>query len=85
MIGALLFCAIEVSPVGYRLTFNSAGSHSSPRSIVTPLGPDRLTLPPGQHAPNLSRQADETNPYSAGETSGYDVQLKRPGSSRFVE
>ncbi|KAF5380864.1 hypothetical protein D9615_004048 [Tricholomella constricta] len=27
---------------------------SSPRSIVTPLGPDRLTLPQAQPAPNLS-------------------------------
>ncbi|KAF8077846.1 hypothetical protein FPV67DRAFT_1775201 [Lyophyllum atratum] len=39
-----------------------AQATSSPRSNVTPLGPNRLTLPHGQPAPNLSSStADEHN------------------------
>ncbi|KAI0374858.1 hypothetical protein BV20DRAFT_1032918 [Pilatotrama ljubarskyi] len=38
---------------------------SSPRSIATPLGPDRLTLPPGQYQPQFNsrhHQAQDTLP-----------------------
>ena len=66
------------------LTFDSAGTHSSPGLIVTPLGPNRLTLPPGQDAPNFSRQQG-VDDSQADNTNGFQVQVQRPGSSRFVE
>ncbi|KAF8559798.1 hypothetical protein OG21DRAFT_1493077 [Imleria badia] len=53
---------------------SSVKSNSSPRSIPTPLGPFRLTLPPGEH-PTFSRQDSSAQEYTAD----------RPGSSRFAE
>ncbi|KAJ7843557.1 hypothetical protein B0H14DRAFT_2585695 [Mycena olivaceomarginata] len=37
---------------------NRSGTSCS-RSVVTPLGPNRLTLPPGQHPPRLSSNTSE--------------------------
>ncbi|KAG2158297.1 uncharacterized protein EDB93DRAFT_1120735 [Suillus bovinus] len=50
---------------------------SSPRSIVTPIGPNRITLPLGEQ-PNFTRQDHGRNPSQSH-------QLERPGTSRFVE
>ena len=39
-------------------SYYSGQRTSSPRSIATPMGPDRLTLPPGRHQPSFnSRQS----------------------------
>lgn len=64
------------------LILNSVGTNSSPRSIVTPLGPNRLTIPPGQNAPNFLRQQDENGAHTINE---FQEQTQRPGSSRFAE
>ncbi|KAF8447713.1 hypothetical protein L210DRAFT_3527018 [Boletus edulis BED1] len=53
---------------------SSVKTNSSPRSIPTPVGPLRLTLPPGEH-PTFSRQ----------EPSGQGYTIDRPGSSRFAQ
>ncbi|KAJ8598023.1 hypothetical protein M405DRAFT_723553 [Rhizopogon salebrosus TDB-379] len=50
---------------------------SSPRSIVTPIGPNRITLPFGDQ-PNLARQDHRQIPSQTH-------QMERPGTSRFVE
>ena len=59
------------------MLFRSSGVHtnSSPRSIMTPIGPDRLTLPPDHQQPMfaLNTQA-ATTPHR-----------DRPGSSRFAQ
>ncbi|KIM87238.1 hypothetical protein PILCRDRAFT_305306 [Piloderma croceum F 1598] len=62
-----------------------AGTNSSPRSIVTPLGPNRLTIPPGQDAPNFSQQQGPDDSHNAANTNNFQAQMQRPGSSRFVE
>ncbi|KAF5389892.1 hypothetical protein D9757_003716 [Collybiopsis confluens] len=55
---------------------------SSPHGAIMPVGPPRITLPPGQHPPQLASNegtfADENVP----PRSQYS---ERPGSSRFVE
>ncbi|KAJ3839750.1 hypothetical protein F5878DRAFT_534984 [Lentinula raphanica] len=54
---------------------------SSPRSGATPSGPNRITLPPGQHPPQLSsNQATSSSSYNT--TSPH---LQRPGTSRFTQ
>lgn len=70
---------------------------SSPHSITAPLAPNRLTLPPGQQAPNLSsNRGDRTNDLSSSRSQTSDnsagaayhtgqQQNQRPGSSRFVQ
>ncbi|TFK55098.1 hypothetical protein OE88DRAFT_999546 [Heliocybe sulcata] len=65
---------------------------SSPRSIVTPLGPDRLTLPPSQVQPKFSggRQPEQrANAMMSHGASNSHTQLShpgnRPGSSRFMQ
>ncbi|KAJ7581218.1 hypothetical protein C8J56DRAFT_259929 [Mycena floridula] len=57
---------------------------SSPRSAATPVGPDRLTLPPGQLPPQLAaRQSPESHrPVAQNDDR---VQQERPGSSRFTQ
>ncbi|KAG1756606.1 uncharacterized protein EDB91DRAFT_1093561 [Suillus paluster] len=50
---------------------------SSPRSIVTPVGPNRITLPLGEQ-PNFTRQDHER-------ISSQTRQPERPGTSRFAE
>ncbi|OCH95560.1 hypothetical protein OBBRIDRAFT_745276, partial [Obba rivulosa] len=67
---------------------DGARSHSSPRSIATPIGPNRLTLPPEHQRPTFPNQS----PLHAEETSrdtyrnvGDDRAPDRPGSSRFAE
>ncbi|KAG2111708.1 uncharacterized protein F5147DRAFT_573086 [Suillus discolor] len=50
---------------------------SSPRSIVTPIGPNRMTLPPGEQ-PHFTRQ-------DQGRIPSQSRQPERPGTSRFVE
>ncbi|KAF8212100.1 hypothetical protein K438DRAFT_1567234 [Mycena galopus ATCC 62051] len=62
---------------------------SSSRSTVTPLGPNRLTLPPGQHPPSLSSNPPEdpalrSHSHSRAPPKGGLVS-QRPGSSRFLE
>ncbi|KAJ7125476.1 hypothetical protein C8R43DRAFT_1030342 [Mycena crocata] len=64
---------------------------SSSRSTVTPLGPNRLTLPPGQQPPSLSSNRTEQQDPTARSHSlsrpaaKAGVNPQRPGSSRFVE
>ncbi|KAN0077069.1 hypothetical protein V8E55_010924 [Tylopilus felleus] len=60
--------------VGIPSQSSSVKTNSSPRSVPTPLGPLRLTLPPGEH-PTFSRQ----------EPSGHAYTAEKPGSSRFAE
>ncbi|KAJ7219400.1 hypothetical protein GGX14DRAFT_436033 [Mycena pura] len=51
---------------------------SSSRSVVTPLGPTRLTLPPGQQPPTLSsNRAQDIRPQTDSN--------QNPSSSHFVE
>ncbi|KAJ3905027.1 hypothetical protein F5879DRAFT_900110 [Lentinula edodes] len=55
-------------------------SSSSPRSIATPVGPHRMTLPPGQQPPQLSsNQAISSNENVASQHS------QRPGTNRFTQ
>ncbi|KAH7889430.1 hypothetical protein F5I97DRAFT_1994475 [Phlebopus sp. FC_14] len=54
----------------------SIKTNSSPRSVVTPVGPLRLTLPPGEH-PSLNREP-------SGQSQTHAIS-ERPGSSRFAE
>ncbi|KAG8217737.1 hypothetical protein J3R82DRAFT_5896 [Butyriboletus roseoflavus] len=62
--------------VEVRCQNSSVKTNSSPRSNPTPVGPLRLTLPPGEH-PSFSRQ----------ELSGQEFAdtVDKPGSSRFAE
>ncbi|KAI0727230.1 hypothetical protein C8Q72DRAFT_841583 [Fomitopsis betulina] len=59
---------------------HTSGAHtnSSPRSVMTPMGPDRLTLPPDHQQPNF---APHTQIADHRATPNRD----RPGSSRFVQ
>ncbi|KAJ7940508.1 hypothetical protein B0H13DRAFT_1938464 [Mycena leptocephala] len=62
---------------------------SSSRSTVTPLGPNRLTLPPGQHPPSLSSNraqdpAERSYSHSRPPPKA-SSNPQRPGSSRFLE
>ncbi|KAJ3814953.1 hypothetical protein F5876DRAFT_72461 [Lentinula aff. lateritia] len=53
---------------------------SHPRSIATPVGPNRMTLPPGQQPPQLSsNQAISSNENVASQHS------QRPGTNRFAQ
>ncbi|KAG6874242.1 hypothetical protein C0995_003788 [Termitomyces sp. Mi166 len=70
------------------LSYDQTGAQattSSPRSIVAPLGPNRLTLPHGQTPPNLTSNGIETihNPPSANEPQIFSVGLSqhRPASA----
>ncbi|KAJ7109504.1 hypothetical protein C8R44DRAFT_679714 [Mycena epipterygia] len=64
---------------------------SSSRSTVTPLGPNRLTLPPGQQPPSFSsNRVEQQDPAAKAHShsrpppnAGSNHQ--RPGSSRFAE
>ncbi|KAJ6597020.1 hypothetical protein DFH09DRAFT_109147 [Mycena vulgaris] len=60
---------------------------SSSRSTVTPLGPNRLTLPPGQQPPSLSsnRAEQEERSHSHPHPPAKAAPTQRPGSSRFAE
>ncbi|THH13930.1 hypothetical protein EW146_g6332 [Bondarzewia mesenterica] len=61
-----------------------ARDFSSPRSVPTPLGPNRLTLPPNHQQPIFSQQ--RLNPEeNSGMGHGVAQQRDRPGSSRFVQ
>ncbi|KZV72876.1 hypothetical protein PENSPDRAFT_733210, partial [Peniophora sp. CONT] len=51
------------------------GGYSSPRSAATPVGPNRLTLPPGQPQPVFSTRAS----HQGAHAQAHD----RPGSSLF--
>ncbi|KAJ7905641.1 hypothetical protein B0H14DRAFT_3542881, partial [Mycena olivaceomarginata] len=74
-------------------TMNDADQYrprtSSSRSAVTPLGPDRLTLPPGQHPPSLSSNTPEDPALRSRSHSRAPPKAslapQRPGSSRFLE
>ncbi|KAJ6623522.1 hypothetical protein B0H10DRAFT_2010231 [Mycena sp. CBHHK59/15] len=64
---------------------------SSSRSIATPLGPNRLTLPPGQHPPNLSSaRTEQEDPLELSHAYSHPsanagATYQRPGSSRLAE
>ncbi|KAF7363550.1 RING-type domain-containing protein [Mycena sanguinolenta] len=62
---------------------------SSSRSTVTPLGPNRLTLPPGQHPPSLSSNPSQDLALKSHSNSRAQFKggsaAQRPGSSRFLE
>ncbi|KAJ7510001.1 hypothetical protein B0H11DRAFT_1170252 [Mycena galericulata] len=63
-------------------------SSSRSRSTVTPLGPNRLTLPPGQQPPNLSSnrpQQEERSHSHLHQPANAGLKPPRPSSSRFVE
>ncbi|KAJ7271906.1 hypothetical protein B0H12DRAFT_1091948 [Mycena haematopus] len=62
---------------------------SSSRSTVTPLGPNRLTLPPGHHHPSLSSNPSE-DPTSRSHSNSRaplkgGLAPQRPGSSSFLQ
>ncbi|CAK5277662.1 unnamed protein product, partial [Mycena citricolor] len=50
---------------------------SSSRSVATPLGPNRLTLPPGQQPPSLA--------VNASARSNLEHPSHRPGTTQFAE
>ncbi|KAF7338193.1 RING-type domain-containing protein [Mycena venus] len=59
---------------------------SSSRSTVTPLGPNRLTLPPGQQPPSLSsNRPEDPTPRTHSHSRAPPKAAQRPGSSRFLE
>lgn len=66
-------------------------AHSSPRSVVAPIGPDRLTLPPSHQQPSFStgqHHSDDTAQAQVDRQSfeaGYIPSRERPGSRRFTE
>ncbi|KZT68125.1 hypothetical protein DAEQUDRAFT_340492 [Daedalea quercina L-15889] len=53
-------------------------TNSSPRSVFTPLGPDRLTLPPDRQQPNFA-------PLEQAHNQPVILRRERPGSSRFAQ
>ncbi|KAJ3732285.1 hypothetical protein DFJ43DRAFT_997286 [Lentinula guzmanii] len=53
-------------------------SSSSPRSILTPVGPDRITLPPGQQPPQLSSNQAVSSGIAAQHS-------QRPGTNRYTQ
>ncbi|PPQ84321.1 hypothetical protein CVT25_011595 [Psilocybe cyanescens] len=79
----------------YELTNRRARTDSSPRSITTPVGPDRLTLLPGQQVPELSSHKQQGHNGRSHFTSNmHDTQdyvqqdailARRPISSRSLE
>ncbi|KZT11348.1 uncharacterized protein LAESUDRAFT_734218 [Laetiporus sulphureus 93-53] len=66
---------------------DGARNSSSPRSIVTPVGPDRLTLPPDHQQPTFtSRRASHSDdPSQAFQDQSGRQQRDRPGSRRFAQ
>ncbi|KAI0320739.1 hypothetical protein OF83DRAFT_1052597 [Amylostereum chailletii] len=62
-----------------------SSTFSSPRSVTTPLGPNRLTLPRDHHQPAMGqRPNDDTNVRLSG-APGFHQPTERPGSSRFAQ
>ncbi|RDB21494.1 hypothetical protein Hypma_011708 [Hypsizygus marmoreus] len=59
-----------VDAQSYRRSGGRPATTSSPRSVITPLGPNRLTLPQGQQAPNLSSNRFDGAQASSSHTSG---------------
>ncbi|KAH9842764.1 uncharacterized protein C8Q71DRAFT_219512 [Rhodofomes roseus] len=57
---------------------SGAQTNSSPRSIVTPIGPDRLTLPPDRQQPTFAPAAHVPDQVLT-------PHRDRPGSSRFAQ
>ncbi|KAK7693532.1 hypothetical protein QCA50_003101 [Cerrena zonata] len=70
---------------------NGIRSFSSPRSVTTPLGPDRLTLPPKHSRPPSYAQQhvnSDDSLYHHSQSRQVDMQNmsnERPGSSRFAK
>lgn len=58
---------------------NGAMSNSSPRSVMTPVGPDRLTLPPSHQQPSFSHKGRHSD-----EAQGAEEYSHRPGSRRIA-
>lgn len=61
---------------------NGAHTNSSPRSVLTPVAPNRLTLPPSHQQPSFTPRAQNSDDGSG--MSEYPP-ANRPGSSRFIE
>ncbi|EPT06033.1 hypothetical protein FOMPIDRAFT_1026888 [Fomitopsis schrenkii] len=55
-----------------------AHTNSSPRSVLTPMGPDRLTLPPDHQQPTFAPHAQVADQRTT-------PHRDRPGSSRFAQ
>ncbi|KDQ61024.1 hypothetical protein JAAARDRAFT_204795 [Jaapia argillacea MUCL 33604] len=71
---------------------NGTKTNSSPRSIVTPVGPSRLTLAPDHHPSNFGSSRSggpfsDNTPQNPFNTQHFRPQqpTERPGSSRFAE
>lgn len=69
---------------------NGNHTNSSPRSTVTPFGPDRLTLPPDRQQPSFSTRhplsdSAQANIFAQEDNHEYNASGNRPGSSRFVQ
>ncbi|KIK57691.1 hypothetical protein GYMLUDRAFT_246686 [Collybiopsis luxurians FD-317 M1] len=64
------------------IDFSNPPTSSSPQVVAMPVGPTRITLPPGQNPPHLSSNRDffptENLPAQAQHS-------ERPGSSRFTQ
>lgn len=64
------------------LTLTSVSSvYSSPRSALTPVGPNRLTLLPNQQQPSFAPRHDHQG---GGHASEPELR-ERPGSSRYAQ
>ncbi|GBE82250.1 hypothetical protein SCP_0406340 [Sparassis crispa] len=70
-------------------------TNSSPRSIITPVGPNRLTLGPDRQQPSFSQQSHPSHEddefarprafqSSSRNANAYSQETDRPGSSRFI-
>jgi len=70
---------------------NGARTNSSPHTIVTPIGPNRLTLPPEHQQPTFSsNRASHSDDYPQNQTledqaRGDLPETGRPGSRRFIQ
>ncbi|KAJ3557026.1 hypothetical protein NM688_g1699 [Phlebia brevispora] len=60
---------------------NGARTNSSPRSVMTPLGPDRLTLPPSHQQPSFTHRKNQA---ADVQTDDEYAQANHPGSRRFA-
>ncbi|GLB34850.1 hypothetical protein LshimejAT787_0204150 [Lyophyllum shimeji] len=74
----------------YEYGHGQQATTSSPRSIITPLGPNRLTIPQGQPAPNLSSNNVEksSNPSSRTDPPPLGAavsQAQRRPASGFID